>query len=193
MYLQRIWWWVGLAHSAWLATIGLLEASGRIALSGAVFRLGSRSLERADSWLCASLAYPGEARHKRVLTASGATATMQLLIQEVPATDAPIDLLLIADPSKDKVLSYLSRSRCFVASSEPIVGVCVVQPLGEGAYELMSIAVPPSHQKCGYGTALLKWVIDSFANLAQGRLSWVPAHLVISLPFTNGMGFGSPV
>src|SRR5690606_40355708 len=68
----------------------------------------------------------GEVRQKRVLTASGATATMQLLIHEVPAADAPIDLLLIADPSKDKVLSYLSRSRCFVASSDAaIVGVCV--------------------------------------------------------------------
>src|SRR5690606_7641276 len=102
--------------------------------------------QRTNSWLCASLAYPGEARHKRVLTASGATATMQLLIQEVPATDAPIDLLLIADPSKDKVLSYLSRSRCFVASSEPIVGVCVVQPLGGRrvrAYEHCCTTIPP--------------------------------------------------
>lgn len=131
----------------------------------------------------------GEVRQKRVLTTSGATATMQLLIQEVPATDAPIDLLLIADPSKDKVLSYLSRSRCFVASSEPIVGVCVVQPLGEGAYELMSIAVPPSHQKCGYGTALLKWVIDFFRKSGARQIEVGTGTFGYQLAFYQRHGF----
>lgn len=132
----------------------------------------------------------GEVRQKRVLTTSGATATMQLLIQEVPATDAPIDLLLIADPSKDKVLSYLSRSRCFVASSDgAIVGVCVVQPLGEGAYELMSIAVPPSHQKCGYGTALLKWVIDFFRKSGARQIEVGTGTFGYQLAFYQRHGF----
>lgn len=34
----------------------------------------------------------------------------------------------------------------------------------------MSIAVHPDHQKSGYGTALLKWVIDFFRNAVASQL-----------------------
>ena len=58
-----------------------------------------------------------------------------------------MELLLLADPSEDKVRSYLPWSKCFVASSAGVlVGVCVVKPLAPGAHELMSIAVQPAHQ-----------------------------------------------
>ena len=91
--------------------------------------------------------------------------SMSLLIQEVSVIDAPMELLLLADPSEDKIRSYLSGSKCFVASSGAVVvGACVVQSRGTDTYELMSIAVHPAHQKSGYGTALLKWVIDFFRN-----------------------------
>jgi len=71
---------------------------------------------------------------------------MSLQIQEVPITDAPIALLLLADPSEDKLRSYLPASRCFVASSnEVVVGACVVQSLGAGTHELMSIAPMSQH------------------------------------------------
>lgn len=88
---------------------------------------------------------------------------MPLLIREAPATDVPMDLLLLADPSEDKVHAYLSRSKCFVASCNgTVLGACVVQPIRPGVNELMNIAIQPNHQKSGHGSALLKWVIDFF-------------------------------
>jgi GNAT superfamily N-acetyltransferase len=115
---------------------------------------------------------------------------MSLLIQEVPATDAPMELLLLADPSEDRVRSYLPGSKCFVASSSGIVvGACVVQPLGAGAYELMSIAVQPDHQKSGYGTALLKWVIDFFRKFGAGQIEVGTGTFGYQLAFYQRHGF----
>ena len=72
--------------------------------------------------------------------------SMSLLIQEVPVTNAPMELLLLADPSEEKIRSYLSGSKCFVASiGAVVVGACVVQPRGTDTHELLSIAVHPAH------------------------------------------------
>lgn len=115
---------------------------------------------------------------------------MSLLIQDVPTTDAPIELLLLADPSEDKIRAYLPRSTCFVASNEGvIVGACVVQPLGAGAHELMSIAVQPAHQKLGYGTALLKWVIDFFRKSGASQIEVGTGTFGYQLSFYQRHGF----
>ena len=115
---------------------------------------------------------------------------MSLHIQEVPTTDAPMELLLLADPSEDKIRSYLPRSKCFVAARDGIVvGACVVQPIGTGTYELMSIAVHPAHQKSGYGTALLKWVIDFFRNLGARQLEVGTGTFGYQLAFYQRRGF----
>ncbi|MCD9028799.1 GNAT family N-acetyltransferase [Luteimonas sp. BDR2-5] len=115
---------------------------------------------------------------------------MSLLIQEVPATQAPMALLLLADPSEEKIISYLPRSRCFVASSGGVVvGACVVQPLGAGAHELMSIAIQPAHQKSGHGTALLKWVIDFFRRSGASRMEVGTGTFGYQLAFYQRQGF----
>ncbi len=115
---------------------------------------------------------------------------MSLLIQEVPTKDAPIELLLLADPSEDKVRSYLPRSKCFVASSGGVVvGACVVQPLGEGTHELMNIAIQPAHQKSGYGTALLKWVIDFFHKSGASQIEVGTGTFGYQLAFYQRHGF----
>ncbi|HNR14931.1 MAG TPA: GNAT family N-acetyltransferase, partial [Thermodesulfobacteriota bacterium] len=81
-------------------------------------------------------------------------------IQEVPNTKAPIELLLEADPSIEKIKAYLPRSKCFVAmlQGEP-VGAYVIQCIAPGVYELMSIAVSPEHQRKGIGSELLKHAV----------------------------------
>ena len=115
---------------------------------------------------------------------------MSLLIQEVSIIDAPMELLLLADPSEDKIRSCLSGSKCFVASSGAVVvGACVVQSRGTDAYELMSIAVYPAHQKSGYGTALLKWVIDFFRNLGARQLEVGTGTFGYQLAFYQRHGF----
>jgi ribosomal protein S18 acetylase RimI-like enzyme len=112
------------------------------------------------------------------------------MIQEVPANAVPMELLLLADPSEDKIRSYISASKCFVASSGAVVvGACVVQPRGAGTHELMSIAVHPAHQKSGYGTALLKWVIDFFRNSGARQLEVGTGTFGYQLAFYQRQGF----
>ena len=115
---------------------------------------------------------------------------MPLLIREVPVEDAPLDLLLLADPSEEKVRSYLERSRCFVASDDGVVaGACAVQPLEAGGHELMCIAVHPDRQKSGIGTALLKWVIDFYRRSGAGRLEVGTGTFGYQLAFYQRQGF----
>ena len=78
-------------------------------------------------------------------------------IAEIPTADAPMDLLLLADPSMEKIRSYLPRARCFVATVDgERVGACVVERTGHAVYELMTIAVAPARQQGGMGAQLLK-------------------------------------
>ncbi len=42
---------------------------------------------------------------------------MSLLIHEVPTAEAPLELLLLADPSEAKIRSYLPGAKCFVAAT----------------------------------------------------------------------------
>jgi len=101
-----------------------------------------------------------------------------------------MDLLLLADPSKEKVRSYLSNSRCFVASREgAIVGVCAVQPREAGRYELMSIAVRPDQQRRGIGTELLKWTIDFFQKAGAEQLEVGTGSFGYQLTFYQRHGF----
>jgi ribosomal protein S18 acetylase RimI-like enzyme len=115
---------------------------------------------------------------------------MSLLIKEVSVTNAPIELLLLADPSEEKIRSYLSGSKCFIASiGAVVVGACVVQPRGTDVYELMSIAVHPAYQKSGYGKALLKWVIDFFRNSGARQLEVDTGTFGYQLAFYQRQGF----
>lgn len=115
---------------------------------------------------------------------------MSLTIREIPASDAPIELLLLADPSEAKIRSYLAGSTCFVASIEAaVVGACVVQGRGSSRYELLSIAVHPDCQKSGYGTALLKWVIEHFRRLGAQELEVGTGTFGYQLAFYQRQGF----
>lgn len=115
---------------------------------------------------------------------------MSLLIQEIPCADAPMELLLLADPSEDKVRSYLAHSHCFVASSQGVVvGACVVQPQGRSAYELMNIAVAPEHQKAGHGSVLLKWVINFFRRSGATHIEVGTGTFGYQLAFYQRHGF----
>jgi ribosomal protein S18 acetylase RimI-like enzyme len=115
---------------------------------------------------------------------------MSLLIQEVPVADAPIELLLLADPSEEKIRSYLSGSKCFVAScGVAVVGACVVQSRGAETYELMSIAVSTGRQKAGYGTALLQWVIEFYRRKGARQLEVGTGTFGYQLAFYQRHGF----
>lgn len=101
-----------------------------------------------------------------------------------------MELLLLADPSEDKIRSYLPDSRCFVVSSGAVVvGACVVRPRGPGTHEVMSIAVHPACQKSGHGTALLKWVIGFFRGSGARQLEVGTGTFGYQLAFYQRQGF----
>lgn len=110
--------------------------------------------------------------------------------QEVPSTHAPLDLLLSADPNEEKIRAYLPRSRCFVAIVDgTTVGACVVEPRTADAYELMSIAVRPEHQRLGIGNGLLKWVIDYYRTLGARTIEVGTGSFGYQLAFYQRHGF----
>ncbi len=116
--------------------------------------------------------------------------TDPLLIREVSATDVPMELLLLADPSERMVRSCLIGSRCFVACiDDAVIGACVVQPREPGAHELMNIAVQPAHQKSGHGTALLKWVLECFRESGARQMEVGTGTFGHQLAFYQRQGF----
>ena len=79
-------------------------------------------------------------------------------------TDYPWDLLLLADPNRELVDSYLKTSECFAAfSGDKPVGVIVVQKETEEMAEVMNLAVDESFQRRGIARLLLRFVSDEWA------------------------------
>lgn len=68
----------------------------------------------------------------------------------------PMELLLLADPSKDIVEDYINRGECFVAESErKIVGVYVLLPTRPETVELINVAVIEEQHGRGIGKQLV--------------------------------------
>ncbi|RNA66600.1 GNAT family N-acetyltransferase [Alteribacter keqinensis] len=73
----------------------------------------------------------------------------------------PMDLLLLADPSREKVERYLREGECRVAEvSGEVIGVYVLVKTGAGRVELMNVAVKESEHGKGIGKKLILDAID---------------------------------
>lgn len=117
------------------------------------------------------------------------TVDDSIQLRQISPTEAPLDLLLLADPSEIKIQGYLPTSKCFAAYSEGIVaGVCVVKPIAGNTYELMNIAIAPSRQQAGIGTKLLQYVIAQMERAGAHRLEVGTEPLVINWHFISGRG-----
>lgn len=78
-----------------------------------------------------------------------------------PNETPPLDLLLLADPSRQIVEEYLNRGSCFVAEDgKVIIGVFVLLPTRPGTVELVNIAVAEGCQGEGVGKRLVLAAID---------------------------------
>lgn len=68
----------------------------------------------------------------------------------------PMKLLLMADPSRKIVESYVKRGECFVAEIEQqIIGVYVLLPTRPGTVELVNVAVAEGQHGRGIGKQLV--------------------------------------
>ncbi|MCU0156035.1 GNAT family N-acetyltransferase [Bacillus safensis] len=72
----------------------------------------------------------------------------------------PMDLLLLADPSKEKVLTYVQSGSCYAAYHEQdVIGVYVLLSLSQHTVEIINVAVKESWQGKGIGKQLIRHAI----------------------------------
>ncbi|MBY0011249.1 GNAT family N-acetyltransferase [Paenibacillus typhae] len=84
----------------------------------------------------------------------------QLLEHDKP----PMELLLSADPSREKVEAYLRRGECYAAfTGEEISGVYVLLPTRPDMVELVNVAVAEQHQGHGLGKKLVQHAVQTAA------------------------------
>ncbi|MEI7026231.1 GNAT family N-acetyltransferase [Paenibacillus sp. y28] len=82
-------------------------------------------------------------------------------IREIKPQEAPMALLLLADPEEHVIASYLPRSRCFVLEHEGrVAGVYVLLPTRPYTSEIVNIAVAEHLQGNGFGKAMLAHAIQ---------------------------------
>lgn len=114
--------------------------------------------------------------------------------------EAPWPLLLLADPSREKVKRYLDGSTCFAARQTAqftpsglgaLIGVCVLQAQSADtrAWELMNMAVSPAWQRNGIGSALLHRAIRELRTLGAKELQVGTGSFGDQLLFYQRIGF----
>jgi N-acetylglutamate synthase-like GNAT family acetyltransferase len=74
----------------------------------------------------------------------------------------PFSLLLLADPSKEKVNEHLEKGICFVAEEDKeIIGVYILEEKNKTSIELVNIAVKEHLHGKGIGKKLIQHVLQS--------------------------------
>lgn len=100
-----------------------------------------------------------------------------------------INLLLLADESRDMIDRYLDRGEMYILEDEGIVkGECVITDEGGGILEIKNIAVLPRYSRKGYGRAM----IDYLSSAYRGSFSILQAGTgdsPLTIPFYEKCGF----
>lgn len=87
------------------------------------------------------------------------------------AEEVPLELLLLADPSKSLVEAYLNEGRCFVAvAGTEIVGEFVLLETAPGTVEIVNLAVKPEFQGRGIGKRLTLQAIEEANRLGAAQV-----------------------
>lgn len=72
----------------------------------------------------------------------------------------PLELLLLADPSKIIVEDYVAKGECFIAENEEqTIGVYVLLPTRPQTVEIVNVAVAEDYQGKGIGKLLVSHAI----------------------------------
>lgn len=81
---------------------------------------------------------------------------LSLEMHELANEEPPWGLLLMADPSRERVADYLNEGKCFLAYlGEKLVGEIVLLETSPGVMEIVNIAVAPQFQSKGIGKQLI--------------------------------------
>ncbi|WP_019613484.1 GNAT family N-acetyltransferase [Psychromonas ossibalaenae] len=110
--------------------------------------------------------------------------------REIASCQAPMSLLLEADPSQECILKYLKYSQCFaVLKDSLIIGVCVVKVLNCGSAEIFNLVVAPAFQKQGIGKKFLKYVLNQLAKKGIESVKLGTGTFGYQLNFYQQLGF----
>lgn len=82
---------------------------------------------------------------------------MEIIIESLEEKNkAPMDLLLLADPSEEMIREYISGGECHVAKNkDEIVGVLILLRTRPHTMEIMNVAVKQEAQNKGVGRRLI--------------------------------------
>ena len=75
--------------------------------------------------------------------------------------DSFIDLLLLGDEQESMVKKYLYRGELFALYDGDLKTVCVVTKENNDTYEIKNIATYEKYQRNGYGTYMLRYIIQN--------------------------------
>ncbi|HSE12411.1 MAG TPA: GNAT family N-acetyltransferase [Rudaea sp.] len=79
-------------------------------------------------------------------------------IRNVPPAELPLDLLLLADPSEQRIRRYLGGAHTFVGVKDAVtVSVLVLRLHDAARAEIMNISVAEACQRAGIGRAMLEF------------------------------------
>lgn len=73
-----------------------------------------------------------------------------------------MDLLLLADEQEDMIDKYLDRGAMFALYDDGLKSICVVTDEGCDSFELQSVATYEQYHRRGYGSRLVKYVLDYY-------------------------------
>jgi GNAT superfamily N-acetyltransferase len=88
-------------------------------------------------------------------------------MQILPVTENKekyMDLLLLGDEQESMVKKYLDRGELFALYDDDVKTVCVVTREDDKTREIKNIATYKKYQGKGYGSAMMKYVIENYKN-----------------------------
>jgi len=100
-----------------------------------------------------------------------------------------MDLLLLGDEQENMVKKYLNRGELYALYDNDLKTVCVVTQESENIYELKNIATYEKYQGKGYGTYMIKYVIEKYKKKGSSRLLVGTGEDENILAFYKSFGF----
>jgi len=86
------------------------------------------------------------------------------ILEVVENKENYMDLLLLGDEQEDMIKKYLYRGELFALYDNGLKTAAVVTKENEGTYEIKNIATYEKYHGNGYGTYMIKYIIQQYKN-----------------------------
>lgn len=99
-----------------------------------------------------------------------------------------LDLLLLADEQEDMIDRYLDRGDLFALYDNKLRSICVVTKEDKDTYELKNLATYKNYQGMGYGSYLIKYILNYYKD--KGKIMFVgTGDSQVTIGFYKHCGF----